>query len=325
MGLKTTSRAGAISLMAMMCMSACGGGGDSSGGGGVLSPGGTSVNGEAFGQITQMANTGTVSVNGVEFTLTGSAAGAGLMLNIGQVIKLQGTINATTHKGSADSLVYESLVEGPVSLVNKTSKTFKALNQNVEVNYQTVFDGFVCADLNACLDALDALSANDGVVVSGYVDSTGTIRATYVGKLVALSASSYRLLGVVSNRGVGTFTLASTSVTNNSGGATPNDNDCVSIAGSYASNVFTANIIQPAFTCLITSGADGDRGELEGLIASTPVPTTTMFKLDGITVDASHSPTYVNGSSTGLTVDTQVLVSGAYSGGVLVASKITYE
>lgn len=164
-------------LMLVSCWSSGGGGsgplaGGGIGGSGIISNGVVS----AFGSIV---------VNGTVFDtrdalviVEGEEIGVGDdiildNLDVGRVVTVEGTIN--DNSAVADRVTYNDNVEGPVESmldIDATTKEIVVLGQTVIVNVITKLKGTV----------FGTIALNDLVEVSGLVDDTGAIWATFLEK-----------------------------------------------------------------------------------------------------------------------------------------------
>ena len=152
----------------------CGGGG---GGDSQTSPsGGSPV--VAFGEITGF---GSVFVNGIEFDMSGASVmlddspGDETQLRIGMMVRVEGKIDDNDHttvpRGQAHRVTYMDDLEGPISDIDYTNRTFVALGQTVVVSDRTHFEDAA---------GLDQLEVGTIVEVSGMVDANEAIQATFV-------------------------------------------------------------------------------------------------------------------------------------------------
>jgi hypothetical protein len=157
----------------------CGGGGSKVAGGGIGGTGNVNVG--------TIAAFGSVVVNGTEFdtsnasiVVEGKEIGVGDdvvlgNLDIGMVVTVEATKGDSDESLVADRVFYNDNVEGPVesvTMVNTIRKDIVVLGQSVIVNANTAFRG----------TTFDDLSVNDVVEVSGFVDDTGDIWATFLEK-----------------------------------------------------------------------------------------------------------------------------------------------
>ena len=130
---------------------------------------------------------GSIYVNGTEFDtrdaaiiLNGEEIGVGDdialdILDIGKVVTVKGTVSEFGVTGVANRVRYNDNVRGPVESIrdiDTASKEIVVLGQTVIVNVITKFKG----------TAFDTIVRNDMVEVSGFVDDTDAIRATFLEK-----------------------------------------------------------------------------------------------------------------------------------------------
>lgn len=165
-----------LTLLLALLLISCSGGGASSNSGGIGGSGMTSQG--------SVSGFGSIIVNGTEFDTTnariiveGVEIGIGDIvaednLDIGKVVTVYGT---DSNNPVADRVTYNSNVEGPVESINidpinPDKKDLVVLGQTVFINVVTEFEG---TDFNA-------IAVNDVVEVSGFVDDTGAIWATFL-------------------------------------------------------------------------------------------------------------------------------------------------
>ena len=157
-----------------------GGGGNYAGGG----IGGTGIVASSVGTVTAF---GSVIVNGVTYETTGAevfvdntSIGSGdtaltQNLAVGMVVRVEGRLNADG-SSSADRVFYENYLRGPVENITELdsrSKQVVILGQTILMDDRTVFRGTTAA----------SLAVGMFVEVSGYVDESGRIAATYIAKI----------------------------------------------------------------------------------------------------------------------------------------------
>ncbi|MGB5255894.1 MAG: DUF5666 domain-containing protein, partial [Woeseiaceae bacterium] len=175
----------------------CGGGGS---GTSVVNPvnpppvGGIGRTGIAQGPISTF---GSVVVNGVRYD-TSSAAftingdpGSQDDLRVGQVITVSGTIDDNGVDGNADDVNFDDNVKGPIQSIDIGLSQIVVLGQTVLINAETSFDDSISPA------AIDGLSVDDIVEVSGLVDASGRITATRIELKPA--GTEFEVLGIVSN------------------------------------------------------------------------------------------------------------------------------
>ena len=167
-------------LFTVFLLTSCG-----SGGGGMMAGGGVGGTGIiSNGTITAF---GSIVVNGTEFDtsnaaiiVNGKEIGVGDAfvqenLDIGRVVTIEGTGILDDISAVAVRVIYNDNVRGPVESIHDidpTTKEIVVLGQIVIVNVVTKLKG----------TAFDTIAQNDLVEVSGLVDDTGAIRATFLEK-----------------------------------------------------------------------------------------------------------------------------------------------
>jgi hypothetical protein len=324
---KLIQHAALLALIAVV--TSCGGGGSNVAAG----IGGTGQ--IASGSITKF---GSIFVNGVEYdidaascSVDGSDVTGNCQANLalGMVVTVVGTVADTT--GSASSVVFDANVSGPVSGLTPSpdglTKTLSILGVSVTVDTaSSVFDdstpGFSFATL-----------ANDNVVkVSGFLDTSGALQATYVAKTadtVNFGTSAVKIKGSAANvtgsGGLGdAFTLNGITVTILPGadlsdlpGGVVSAGTFVAVSGVVTSNTSVgANKIELASP---TVGKDGDEVSVEGLVSGFSGDLGN-FLVAGRVVDASGAS--FEPASPQLADGLKVEVEGRISGTTLVADKV---
>jgi len=185
-------------LLLCLLLMACGGGG-----GGMSAGGG--IDGTGIMSAGVVSAFGSIVVNGTEFDtrqaevfINGEKIGDGDdavldNLDIGMVVRVEGRLN---RDGSAvaDRVIYSANVIGPVEsvqVIDATTKALVVLGQTVIVNVITKF---------ADTDGFDSIALDDVVEVSGYVDDSGAIRATFLEKTGDITTIlEYEVTGIVEN------------------------------------------------------------------------------------------------------------------------------
>jgi len=167
-----------LSVLMLMTCSQCGGALLTAGGG---------IGGTGFISRGLIAAFGSIFVNGSEFDTTnavivvdGEEKGAGDLaaldnLDIGKVVTVKGTVSTDGSSAVADRVIYNDEVEGPVESIqdmDPAAKKMVVLGQTVIVDDLTAFKGVT----------FDTITQNDVVEVSGLMDDTGVIQATFVEK-----------------------------------------------------------------------------------------------------------------------------------------------
>jgi hypothetical protein len=139
----------------------------------------------SLGTITAV---GSITVNGVKFDTHNAAVFVGGKqrgvgdravldnLEVGNVVRVEGTLESGGVSGAAARVVYRDSVVGPVESTSDTDRKTKVI---------VVLGQTVVIDDRAVLKhtTLEAISPNNVLEVCGLVDDTGAIRATYVSKI----------------------------------------------------------------------------------------------------------------------------------------------
>lgn len=273
---------------------------------------------------------GSVFVNGVEWfteaaeiTLDGEP-GTEADLRLGMVVAVQGaSLSPTT--ALAATVRFDDAVQGPVASIaapDPTTLQVVILGQTVELDETlTQFDpsdpGF----------GFTSVGVDDVLEVSGYVDGSGTIHATWVQRLgyLALGQTEVELEGTVSGLTATSFAIGPVTVQLDAGTDLSELDDPL----ENGHDVEVEGILVAAGTVLATSVA-----EVEGIPGQIPEYSLTGlvsdfvsladFRVAGQAVDASGAefepldPSFVED-------DALVEVEGAILDGVLVAEKVQLE
>lgn len=191
-------------LAAAMLLAACSGGGGSDSvaaagpGGGI---GGTGI--AASGQVTGF---GSVFVNGVEFETDNSTISIDDMgatendLRVGMIVEIKGTLNDDGLTGTADTIVHEAELKGPV-----TSEPISDTDQRLKSFQIFGFEVIAQADVTIFDSSdgtfgFDTIALDDVLEVNGFFDpTTGIVSATRIERLDNLVETETRLRGIVAN------------------------------------------------------------------------------------------------------------------------------
>ncbi len=323
-----------VALLVVFGLAACGGGGGSAGGG----IGGT---GKAVGAIDGF---GSIFVNGVEFH-TGSAAisiddsavaGTEGDLKLGMVVKIEGEFNDDGTSGTATTVTFDDVLEGPVtSAVNTTTMSFSVMNQVVFYTATTVFEVSGGGVLTPT-----ALNVGNVVEVSGLVDSAGQIKATRVERkaLAFTPGDILEVNGLVANLDTTakTFTIGALNIdysaTTTFDNGTVNDladGVLVEVKGDDdPGDGLDADRIEFKVEDF---GNSGDLLQFEGVVTSIASSTGYDFEVNGLPVVTNGQTEWRGGyiQLSDVTLDDRVEVDGSLEdqGGtlVLVAREVELE
>ncbi len=318
-------------LLTIFSAAACGGGGGASSGGITPPPpppntGGITRTGVAVA-VGPITGFGSVIVNGVRydtsaatFTKDGAAASQS-DLSVGHFVVITGTIDDNNGNAVADTVVFDDVVEGPVSSV--TGNTFVVLGQTVIVGANTSMD-------DTCPALLDDLVNVVAVEVSGPVMEDGTINASRVECKTVLGVME--VTGKVSNLNTTDQTFQINALTVDYTGVTPADfpggtisnGDLVEAKGTSLGGGGELIATQVEFKGARFADNEGDHVEVEGFIAD--FLSSESFSVSTIPVTTDGNTRYEDGTVLDLGPDIKVEVEGDFnSEGILLATKIEFE
>lgn len=300
-----------------------------------VAEGGIGGTGISMGAVSAV---GSIWVNGVEYDTTGatividgsestdsSGTAGGNTVLPGMVVTVEGTIDGVV--GSAATVTYENLLEGPVESTPAAS-TLVVLGQTVILDSKTHFRNTIDTA------SISELTSNNVVEVSGFRDENGAIRATYIEKKanstdgpveVELKGTITAVDATAQTITIGTQVvyIANASLI---GFSTPAVNDFILAIGNYSvsgDKVLSATVVELKSSVLDTK--DQDIAEMEGIVTEIGVPTGEL-KLDGQIVHFDQLSTVFNGGlPTDLAVGVKLEVEGSLQSGVVIADEITFE
>jgi len=325
----------AVPALPLGCGGGAGGGagGNNSGAGGNNSGGDNTIGGIDRGGITisqgPISGFGSVIVNGVHFDTAGAAItiedapGSESDLRVGQVVRVEGTLDASGSTGTARSVQFDDALEGPVQSIDLDASRLSVLGQVVYVGSLTSFDDAISPR------SLAGLVVGDRIEVSGLTAADGSILATRVDR--AAPGISVEVKGTASNVDVAARRLqigqllvnyASAQLTGFPGGQ-PVSGDLVEARGTVdGSGALAASSLELRSASL--SGTGDDTGELEGLVTRFVSPGD--FDVAGQPVTAGTGTSYDDGTAADLASGVLVEVEGGFdSTGRIVARKIAFR
>jgi len=325
MTMRTSIHGGGL-LVSAALVAACGGSGGPGLGDGGTTAGidGTGAPVVAVGTVTSF---GSVIVNGVRydtsntsFTIDGEF-GSQDDLSVGDVVRVVGSLDdSDSSLGTADSIVFDDLVEGPIEIgsINRVAGILVVLGQTVRVTADTSFDNSVPTG------SLDGLTAGDVVEVTGLVASDGSITATRVELKPA--GGLFEVTGLVANHSAGSFQINglvvdySRAMLDDFPSGMIEDGQLVEVKGmDLAARELDAMQVQFKGN-EINPGTD-DQIEIEGFV--TRFVDATDFDVAGFPVTINSSTQFEGGATGDLRLDIKVEVEGGLNAvGVLLASKV---
>jgi len=312
---------GKLALFAITLIAACGGGGTQMAGidgGGAPAPVAIAV---AKGTITGF---GSIIVNDIRYdiagatiTVEGSPANE-TDLAVGQVVVVKGSLSSDGTTGTADTVDFDDVVEGPVTALDSLAGTLVVMEQLVRIDADTSFDDTISPA------SLDGLVIGDIVEISGFFLADGSIGATRIETKPV--GSAFEVTGTASNVNATTLQINnllvdfSAATIDNFPGGMPEDGQTVEAQGTMfgASGELLATRLEFKGNAL---AEDGDHVEIEGFI--TRFGSATDFDVEGITIATGGNTQFENGSSADLALNRKVEVEGEIdAAGVLVASNV---
>jgi hypothetical protein len=305
-----------------LLLSSCGGGS------GTVAEGGIGGSGISMGRVAQV---GSVYVNGIQyntdnaqFVIDGNRSSTLNDIGVGMVVRVTGSRDTANATGVAESVVYDSLLLGPVDAIFDSKSHIGVMGQAVHINPDTVFED----STSSTTLTLETLPLDSLVEVSGFPDTlTGEILATRV--VLKTSVSRYKVSGVAGD----TDPLNTSQF--NIGGLTIDTSASPPTAGTYVAvesslppdtsttpPLFTAESVTTIGNSEGTIAADGQQVDLEGVITGG-LDSNDLFVVNGQIVDASLTP--LAGETLLLAAGRIVEIDGVMNGAILLAENIAVE
>jgi hypothetical protein len=317
-----------IALWSVLWLISCGGSGGPSAGGGI---GGTGI----ISSGTVSAH-GSIFVNGLEFDtsdaviiVNGEEIGTGNQialdyLDIGKVVLVEGMGDMDAVTAVANRVTYNDHVAGPVESIadiNATTKEIVVLGQRVILNVLTIFKG-----LNF---TFDTIAQNDLVAVSGLVDDTGAVRATFLEKTGEfMSGNIVGVIGFIANLDIDLETFQINDLAVNYSEIDPAhlpegfaDGLWVEVEGTLdaAGGDMRATVLE-----LGDEIGDGDSDQIEVLGFVTNVISASKFIVGNQVVQLDADTLFVDGDLTDISPGAKLEAEGYLEGGVLFADEVEF-
>lgn len=313
-----------LSIATALLLSACGGDNNDD----QHAEGGISGTGVAVGTITAF---GSIWVNGVRydvsdsrFTRNGEAASGQGEYRIGEVVTIEGTVNADGVSGTAKSVDFNAALNGTVSKASTDGNSIEILGQTVITSAQTIFHGF---------RTLNALKVGNVVEVSGYLlqDKIQATSITLKQQAFSDGQSTLEVKGTVSNVNLNaqTFQLGQLLVDYATARlelptSAPQAGQYVEVESRQAvvNNRLVASSVElederPVFDA-------GLELELEGLV--TEFTSSVQFKVNGQPVITNANTRFEHGIAADIKLNTLLEVEGRVnSNGELIAEEISFQ
>jgi len=271
---------------------------------------------------------GSIIVNDVHYELSGAQIdfngnpATETDLAVGQIVTVSGSIQSGNTQGTANTVVFEANVQGPVDSVDVIAGTLVVMGQTLTTDANTVFD------LGADPAILDSINAEDLVQVSGFAGAGGLINASLVKREAVLP--ELRVIGIVSNLDLPSTRFEINGLVVDYGGAQmingfpsgqPANGDEVVVEGSMLGGGGELPADELALRVQGIGGDTGEEAEVEGLITRFVSPTD--FDVAGIPIMTTPATVYEGGSEANLILNVKIEVEGTLdASGVIVADKI---
>ena len=280
---------------------------------------------------------GSIVVNGTEFDtskaaiiINGEELGVGDdfilgNIEIGMVVTVEGKVSKDGTRVTADRVVYNDNVVGPVesiSDIDATTKEVVVLGQTVIVNVITKFKE----------TTFDTLAPGDVVEVSGYLDDNRAIRATFLEKKGDItSILEYEVTGFVENldADLKTFMVNGLavdyySIADNLPQGVPAADFFVEVGGQLAAGgEMIASKIELGDQL---DGEDGDTFEIMGYVTEIISDTDIIeFKVGNQVVHVDPDIVlFVDGTSADIVPGVKLEAEGSLEGGILYADEVEF-
>ena len=274
---------------------------------------------------------GSVIVNGVHYDVEGASitmdddSVVESELEVGQMVRIQGSVNADGMSGKALKLLGETQLRGPIESIDLTAGVIVALGQTILINADTFYKEGLTAEL---------LEVGDVITVSSYTNDDGQLVATRIDVKNGVAASDLRLTGLVSNLDTTamTFTINDQLVDyskvtlSNLPNRTLVNGMLVSVKGRLEGDVLVAvgNLRKSHLGFKFDDDDHPGRVEILGLVSG--LVANTSFMLGDTQVLINSATVYEHGTSANLADGLLVKVTGQLdANNNLVASKVKFK
>ena len=311
-----------LALFLAFSLSGCGGSG---GYGSSAPPPGTSGAAVSQGVVTAK---GSIFVNGIEYDTTYATvmiddnSGTAAQLQVGMTVKVRGSSDDTTRRGSASAVVARDALEGTIEAVGANTITVMGQTVQIEDNVTRLND-----DDTVKLFSAAGFAVGNVVEVNGYADDNGGLLATRVAKktsgefetkgfVTGLAATTFNLSRIAG--GASFLTVSYSAAMLPAGVANGSLVEVKSIAAP-SGGAITASVIRLEDTL----GSSGEKVEVEGIVTSG---TLADFVVNGQQVVTDASTLFEGGLSSDFALGAKLEAEGTLnSSGAIVASKITFR
>ncbi|MGI9236126.1 MAG: DUF5666 domain-containing protein [Woeseiaceae bacterium] len=257
-----------------------------------------------------------VTVNGVRYetpatTVTINGQLANLSdLALGQIVSLEGTIEVDGPRGTANRIVYEAPVIGPVESIDAALGRLVVMGQTVRTDADTEFDPSIDPGTFA------GLAVGSNAQISGFLNASDEFNATRVepdtasagvqviGRVVGLDLANM-LFSV--NRLI--IDYSSAMVIDLPDGM-PADGLFVMVRGSLANGILMVDEIMSVYD---SDANPGERIQVSGLITRFASPDD--FDINGFPALANANTGFSNGTIDDLAANAHITIDGEFNAG----------
>jgi len=277
---------------------------------------------KARGAITGL---GGVTINGVRYLANNAmvtvndAPGALSDLRHGQIVTIVGSINSGGQLGTADRIVFDADLIGPVESLDAPARQLVMMGQTVRID--------PVALLGAGIDpeTFSGLAVGRTISVSGYADAAGMINATWIDP--APANARHQLIGRATNLDLANLSFKINGLTVDysgslviglPGGAPANGMD-VKVIGAMSGGRFVVERLAAAPSL---TGSNGLRVQTAGVI--TRFNSRADFDVNGTAAAVDAATVFLNGNADQLGLNTELVIDGNFaSGGRIMADRVT--
>jgi hypothetical protein len=272
----------------------------------------TGLGGVTINDVRYATNSATVTVNGEPGTLSD--------LKHGQLVTVRGRINADGQSGTANSILYDAKLIGPVENLDAASNRLTVMGQTVLTDSDTQFDTGIDPA------TFTGLSIGTIVQLSGYADAAGAIRATRID--VDDTHAELQIIGKVAGLDIGNLLFAVNRLTVDYSGAVfidlpggaPTNGMMVKAIGTLSGRLF---VVQRLVAAPNLVSNNGQRVQTAGLITRFNSPTD--FDINHFAASTRSGTAFLNGDAADLSLNAELVIDGDFdSGGRITANRVTF-
>ena len=289
-----------------------------------LAEGGIGGTGISVGPITGF---GSIIQNGVRYDVSqahfirdGVVVANQSQYRVGEIVKINGTINADGVTGQATQVDYGSLLQGQITALGTDGKSIYVLNQLVRTDSLTVFHG---------IKLLTDLSLGNVVQISGARDAQGVIRANSLTRQQTsfiAGTSSQLIEGRITKVDPLTHTLVVNGLSIDYSHVVPNTLPTVNqyVRVTSKEGLQNNSLVASNYTMAqeFVEFTQGEEAELEGLV--TAFISTSRFAINGQLVVTTAETEFENSMPADIKLNALIEAEGRINTqGELVAEEVS--